>query len=311
VTDVAAAAAAHALVTVAVALLALPLVALIDGIGARGGHGGALSAVANALRLLEKRAPVSSQADTLLHRLAPVLAIVPCVAGLAVLPTNNALGLTVTLPFALALPLVSTAAVAVAGVAGDNRLALLSALRLAFLRTAVVIVIAVAAIGPAWAAGSLDLDAIARGKDGAGGILGSGAVIAPGALVAVLLAIAVLSQQVRRARTEPLLVEPWLAEAAGPVLLGHRVFEAVDLAWFAALVATLFLGGPELPGAAAAFSGGTVLVLKAIACGVVAALLRTLLPPLSNAQSLRLCLLVLVPLALSGVVTAALWRLDG
>lgn len=304
----------RALATLGAALLALPVVAWIEGMrGSRTtvasgvvsrGPRGALTALASALKLLEKRAPRTLEADRLLHALAPVLGLIPTVALLAILPVSSSDPVRAPLPMALALPLLGTGAIALAGVGGGNKLAQLSALRLVALRLSVVVVVAVGAVGSVLVAGSAELPEMvsAQARSLWGPLPRWGVLLNAPGFFASILALGIHAQHVVRARTVPSLAEPWHGEATGPVLLGHRVFESLDLLGSAALVAVLFLGGWHLP-----FLGDGGLIASAlkllIALGAIVSV-RNLIPALTPGVAVRLCWTLLIPSAAAGAVLA-------
>lgn len=306
----------RALGVAAAAVALLPVVAWIEARMRPRAPGGArvppASAIAVLVKLLEKRAARQEGADRVLHAAAPVLAIVPVASLLALVPLGPADGGRAgTLLLALALPYVSTAAVALAGYAGGNRLALLGALRLALLRASASVVVGIGALGAARVAETLVLDGIvhAQARALSGGVPAWGALSAPLGFVASVLALALVAQQAARARAEGEidLVDPYSVEAAGPVLLGHRVFERLDLLASSALVASLFLGGWVPPGVdangpLAATLGPLVVAAKTIAVTTLVLFLRRALPPLDPARAVRLCWTTLAPCAAFGLV---------
>ena len=304
--------------TVAVALVALPVVAWFEGLrgtrteAASGtvsrGPRGALTALATAIKLLEKRAPRTRETDRLLHAAAPVLGLIPTVATLAVVPLTAHDPVATPLPVPLALALLSTGAVALAGVGGGNKLALHTALRLVALRLSVFVVLAVGALGSALAAGSLELPEIvgAQARPLWGVLPRWGMFVDALGFAASVLAVAIHAQRVVRARTVASLSEPWHGEATGPVLLGHRMFESLDLLASAALLAVVFLGGSHLPWLGDA--GALVTVVKlALALALIVAV-RNLLPTLTPGVGVRLCWLALTPMAAIGALGA--WLLS-
>ncbi|MCC7070438.1 MAG: NADH-quinone oxidoreductase subunit H [Deltaproteobacteria bacterium] len=303
--------------TFAVALIALPVVAWFEGLrGSRTeaasgtisrGPRGALTALATAIKLLEKRAPRTRATDRLLHAVAPVLGLIPTVATLAVVPLTTHDPVAATLPVPLALGLLSTGAVALAGVGGGNKLALHTALRLVVLRLSVFAVVAVGALGSALAAGSIDLTEIlsAQARPLAGAVPRWGAFVDVLGFAATVLAYAMHAQRVVRARTVASLSEPWHGEATGPVLLGHRMFESLDLLSGAALIAVLFLGGSHVPGFGDA--GAVVTVIKLALALALIVVVRNLLPVVTPGVGVRLCWTTLMPTAALGAVVAWLW----
>lgn len=308
--------------TVIAAVVALPFVAWVEGLRGRAsspslspgvvnGPRGALTALATAIKLLEKRAPRALGADRLLHTTAPILALIPTLSVLAIIPLSPHDPVAATLPFALSLPLVSTGAVALAGYGGGSSLAHLAALRLVALRLSVLVVVAAASMSSAHAAGTVDLPSIVNAQAEPFALPVPvprwGAFLAPTSFLAALAGLAIHAQHVLRARTEPSLAEPWLGNAIGPVLLGHRVFESLDLVAGASLLAVIFLGGWHAPGVQLPFALASIIKVAIALIAIVAA--RNMLPALTPAVSVRICWIVLLPLAVLGLVVLELFEL--
>lgn len=294
-----------------------------------------LSPVANAFKLLQKRAALPSSADRLVHVAAPLLALVPSLCALATVPLAPAvttsggellrLGVARgegTLPVALGLLFVATAGIAFAGWAGANRLALLGALRLVLLRVAVLVVVGLGTAGVCLLHQTLLLDALVLEQAAlvAGPVPGWGVIVNPVGFGCAVVALAVLSQRLVKSRPDEHadLVEPYAAEAAGVTLLGHRLFEVVDLLAASALIATVFFGGWLIPGVdtegsvalpVAEASVRTLVFLgKTLFAAFLLLAIRRALPPLRHdqAQSLVWALVVVsgAALALSSAVFA-------
>lgn len=304
--------------TVVTAVIALPFVAWLEGLRGRAapavgpgvvrGPRGAVTALASAIKLLEKRAPRGPGADRLLHTTAPVLALIPTLGTLAVVPLSPSDPVAATLPFLLSLSLLSTGAVALAGYGGGSSLSLLAGLRLVVLRLSVLVVVAAASTASAHLAGSVDLAALvqAQRETLVGPVPRWGALMAPTSFFAALAACAVHAQFVLRARTEPSLAGTWLGDAVGPVLLGHRMFESLDLVASASVLSVIFLGGWDFPWVQPPFVLASLLkVAFALAAIVV---MRNMLPSLTHAVAVRACWIVLLPAAVAGVVI--LYALD-
>lgn len=308
----------RACATFALVGAALPVVAYVERFrGQRTatttvGPRGARTALATAVKLLQKRAPRALEADRLVGNIAPVLALVPTVAVLAVLPVGPDDEPGSTLPLLLSLPLLATGAIALAGHSAQSPLALLSAVRLVALRAAALIVVALAALAPLRAAGTLSLAELARAQalPFFGALPRWGVLAAPTSFLAAVLALAVVAQHVQRTRAEASLTEPWFGDATGPVLLGHRIFESADLLAGAGVIATVFLGAWHVPFLAlhdgpVALVALVVKVLGALLCIVA---VRNVLPRLTHARAVRALWLALLPLALTGVVVVEFVR---
>ncbi len=303
----------RALCTFGAAVVALPVVAWLEGLRGRSQSGvvsgprGAFTALATAIKLLEKRAPRALETDRLLHTTAPVLALIPTLALLTMLPVSPDDPIGATLPQILAMPLLSTGAVALAGFGSGSRLAHLAALRLVALRLSVLVVVGAAAMAVAHVAGSVDMPVLAAAQ--AEPLLGVlprwGIFVAPTACLAATVALAVHAQHVSRSRTEPSLAEPWLGDATGPVLLGHRIFESLDLFAGASVLAVLFFGAWDIPGLAVPDTLATALKILLALAAVVG--VRNILPVLTPAVALRVCWIVLLPLAVIALVAVELF----
>lgn len=293
--------------------------------------------LANAVKLLQKRAALSSSADRLVHVAAPLFSLLPSLCALATVPLAPAVTTTTgasvrlgvargegTLPVALALLLLATSGIALAGWAGANRLALLGALRLVLLRTAALVVVALGAAGVCLLHQTLSFEGLvlAQADPVLGPLPSLGVLVNPVGFGCSILALAVLGQRLVRSRPDEHadLVEPYAAEAAGVTLLGHRFFEVVDVLASAALVTTVFLGGWLIPGVDgagttalpldAALGRALVLLAKVILAAALILAVRRSLPPLRHdqAQSLVWVLVVVAGagLALSSAVFARL-----
>jgi NADH-quinone oxidoreductase subunit H len=279
--------------------------------------------LANALKLLHKRAALPAGADRLVHNLAPMLALTPALFALATLPLAPAVttsegpvqlsvaGDQGTVAASLSLLLLSTAGVAAAGWAGANHLALLAALRLVLLRAAALVVVGLGAAGVCLihATPGLDELVVNQSQPFLGDVPALGVLVNPVGFICVIVALAVLGQRQARSRPDDHadLVSPYAAEASGPSLLAHRLFEVLDQAAFAGLVATVFLGGWMIPGvdgpdtlamssSDAALRLG-VFVLKLLGAATLVLLVRRSLPPVRHDQALTLMWVLVVAAA--------------
>jgi NADH-quinone oxidoreductase subunit H len=316
---------ARAALVVATAFVALPLIAWLERAlrptpSAHRRRRSALHAFAVAVKLLEKRAAPAPGTDRTLHATAPLLALLPTMALLGLLPIVPALDDTPSftgpavggLALVLALFALTTLSVALAGIAGSNRLALLDALRFIALRGSVLVVVGTAALSLARSTESLDLFDIADAQRAtlSLGIPAWGLARAPLAFLAAVVATALLSAQTARMRTEVSLLEPWLIEASGPVLLGHRVWISLDLFAQAALLSSLFLGAGHVPGVTtgAGVVGLAAAIAKALFMAGAIVVLGGALPPLRHGDAVRVCWTLLVPLAGISLVVTELWH---
>ena len=303
----------RAIGTIIAAVIALPFVAWLEGLrgrssptaapGVTAGPQGAVAAWATAIKLLEKRAPRTAGTDRLLYASAPILAIIPTLAVPAIIPLQRDDPVAATLPFVMALSLLSTGAVALAGWGSGNRLAHLSALRLVALRVTVLVILATSSLAVLRDAGSLQLGHLieAQTRNLLGALPRWGLFIAPTGFFAALVALAIHAQLVLRARSEPTLAEPWYGGATGPILLGHRIFESLDLLAGACLLAVVFLGGWHVPVIDLPEPVATVCKV-AIALAMIVGVRNALPTSLTPALAVRLCYVGLLPLAVLALV---------
>ena len=292
----------HAVVVAAVACAFLPLVSWLEALRgdetshAAGRAHSASAALATAIKLLEKRAPRVAGSDRIVSRLAPILALVPTLMVLGLMPMQSRPS-DVPLVLCLSLFLLSTTAVALAGMASANRLVLLAAVRLFSIRVVVISVVGTAALAIVRDAGSSSLSGIVSAQQGSlWDVLPRwGMFVSPLSFLAALISWAFYAQQTIRARTEASLAPTWIAESTGPGLLGHRIFESLDLVAGAALLVCVFAGGEHAPIAPA-----LAWILKTGLMLVLLVLVRNRLPHLAPASVVRVLWLVLFPLAVAG-----------
>jgi NADH:ubiquinone oxidoreductase subunit H len=287
--------------------------------------------IANALKLLTKRSALPGSADRWVHVVAPFFTLMPGMLALACLPLGprfesgsgaSWLGVTQGSGVSVAVPLgflmMSTFGIAAAGWAGANRLALLGALRLALLRTAALVVLALGALGVSLIhrTGELDALVLAQARDLMGDIPAHGAIINPVGFVCAIIALATLGQRMLRSRPDERadLVEAYAAEASGPTLLGHRLFEVLELLVQAGLVATIFFGGWAVPGTdtdgsvvpmGTALGRLAFLGAKTLVAAGLLLVVRRALPPLRHDQALSL-VWVLLPVTAAGLALSAI-----
>ena len=279
-----------------------------------------------ALKLLSKRAALSASADRPLHFFAPFFGFIPGLLVLACLPPGPTLygadgplhlgvtGTDVSLPLAFGLLFLSTAGILLAGWAGGNHLALLSAIRLGLVRLAALLVLALGASGIVFVGGSLHFTELLGLQSAAllGPLPGWGLFRNPIGFGCAVIALGIFGQRLAQSRPDEHaeFVAPYADEATGPTLLFHRYFEVVDLMALSAIMATLFGGGWTLPlvdidvhsGYSALDAGSRVLVfiVKTLVFASSIVWIRRALPVLRHDQAIRL-LWALVPVATLGL----------
>ena len=124
---------------------------------------------ADVFKLLSKEVVVPADANRVLFRLAPALALVPALAAWAVIPLSPALVLSnanAGLLYLLALSTMGVYGIMLAGWASNSKYAFLGAMRSAAQMVAYEIAMGFALVGVLMAAGSMNLGAIVRHQEG-------------------------------------------------------------------------------------------------------------------------------------------------
>ena len=135
----------------------------------RVGPKGWLQPIADALKLLTKEMILPSNANAILFRMAPLLAIVPALAAWAVIPFADGIqfsDVNAGLLYVLALTSMGVYGVIIAGWASNSKYALLGALRSAAQIVSYEIAMGFALVGVLMASGSLNLGDIIREQSG-------------------------------------------------------------------------------------------------------------------------------------------------
>ncbi len=124
---------------------------------------------ADVFKLLTKEVVIPTNANKLLFRVAPVIALIPAFAAWAVIPLSPELVISKAnagLLYLLALTSMSVYGVIIAGWAANSKYAFLGALRSAAQMVAYEIAMGFALVGVLMAAGSMNLGTIVRSQEG-------------------------------------------------------------------------------------------------------------------------------------------------
>jgi NADH-quinone oxidoreductase subunit H len=124
---------------------------------------------ADVFKLLTKEVIIPSNANKLLFRIAPMIALIPALAAWAVIPLSPQLVISKAnagLLYLLALTSMGVYGVIIAGWAANSKYAFLGALRSAAQMVAYEIAMGFALVGVLMAAGSMNLGTIVRGQEG-------------------------------------------------------------------------------------------------------------------------------------------------
>jgi NADH-quinone oxidoreductase subunit H len=272
-----------------------------------GGFHGWAQLVADGIKFVQKEDITPRDADRPIFRLAPVVALLPYLVVLLVLPLGPhdlvAQPLDVGLFAALAVLGFGVVAVLMAGWASANKYALLGGLRAAAQLLGYELPFVLAAASVAMAAGTLSLS----------GIVGAWRPWwllwqAPAMCVFFVAGVA----EIRRPPFDaPIadseLVFGYMTEYTGLRFAFFLLSEYVGIVVISALTAVLFLGGWKGP--FDAHLGWLWTLIKVFAVAFVIIWLRVAYPRLRVDQLQRICWLILVPVALAQLLLTATVRL--
>ncbi len=224
---------------------------------------GILNALADVLKLLTKEDIIPAQGDRFLHTLAPLLSVFFALVAFCSIPVGPPVHLfgrdiplqvadiNAGLLFILALASIGTYGVILAGLVSGNNLATLGGLRAASQMLAYEIALGVSLIGIVIWAGTLDIGAIIAKQGGTflGGWLPAWGVFAQpvGCLVFMTAALA----ETKRVpfdlpESEPEIIG-YFTEYSGMKFGLFFLTDFVEVVLVAALTATLFFGGWQVP----------------------------------------------------------------
>jgi NADH-quinone oxidoreductase subunit H len=260
--------------------------------------------IADGLKFVQKEEVVPRAADRTVFRLAPVVALLPYLVALLVIPLGPndlvAQPLDIGLFLVLAVVGVGIVAVLMAGWASANKYSLLGGLRAAAQLLGYELPFVLAAASVAMAAGTLSLSGIVEAWR-PWWLLWQ----APALVVFFIAGVA----EIRRPPFDmPIadseLVFGYMTEYGGLRFAFFLLAEYVGIVVIAALTTVLFLGGWKGPFLDAEL-GWLWTLLKVFAVSFVIIWLRVAYPRLREDQLQRLCWLGLVPLALGQLVLTA------
>lgn len=284
----------------------------------RVGPFGLFQPIADGLKMLGKEDVIPRGADGLLHFLAPVILVSITLLSFAVLPYGRnmtPLPLETGILFFFAMGASSELAVFLAGWSSRNKYSLLGAMRAIAQMVSYEIPLVLSAVSVIMMSGSLSLDSIVQAQEGYHfGFLGRWHVFTPWGLLGLLLFLIATLAECNRSPFD-------IPEAESEIIAGHLTeysgfkyalfFLAEYLGMFAlcGLAVTLFLGGWQpllsflawLPGWLWFFGKLSALVFLFI-------WVRGTLPRLRSDQLLQFAWKFLLPLSLTNLIMAAVWR---
>jgi NADH-quinone oxidoreductase subunit H len=287
------------------------------------GPHGQLQLLAEVGKFIQKEDIVPEKADARLFKLAPYLIIATVLLVYAAIPfgpdayfTNLDTGVF----YALAVSSVSVIGVLIAGWASANKYSLLGGLRAAGQLIAYELPMVLAVVGVVIQAGTLNLQGIvaaqANGEIFGWGILGNPFFITQfiGFVIFMIATQAELTQtpfDMPIAESE--LVAGYITEYSGLRFLLFFIGEFASAGAFAALAATLFLGGWYLPGLDLDASymnvvGPIILLTKIILLAGIIFFVRFTYPRFREDQLQRFAWIILIPISLLNITATAVLK---
>jgi NADH-quinone oxidoreductase subunit H len=267
----------------------------------RTGPFGLLQPIADAVKVLLKEDIVPAAADKLVHWLAPLVAFVPAVLILAVVPFQNGAllaDLNIGILYIVAISSVSTVGVFMAGWSSGNKYSLLGAMREVATVVSYEIPLVLSLLGVVLVAGSLSLNQIVLAQD------------IPFILLqplGFLIFFAASLAEINRSPFDLLeadseLVAGFHTEYSGMKFAMFYLVEYAEAIVMSAIITTIFLGGwrgPWLP-------PWLWFIIKTLIVFVVMVWIRITLPRVRIDQLMAFAWKFLLPLALINLfITAA------
>ncbi len=282
-----------------------------------GGYHGWFQLIGDGLKFLQKEDVMPVKADRRVFALAPAVVLVSTFLIFVVIPAGPDLvvrDLDVGVFFALAVSSLSVIGVLMAGWGSANKYALLGALRSVGQLIAYELPLLLAVVGVVVVAGTLRLQGIVDAQQN-GEIFGFGGIGNPFILTQFLgFALFLVAAQAELNQTpfdmpvaESELLGGFMVEYTGFRFLFFFLGEFGTAFAFAALAATLFLGGWAVPwvhGGAANVLGPVVLFAKIMAVAFLMFWVRFTYPRLREDQLQALAWKFLIPLALLNIAIA-------
>jgi NADH-quinone oxidoreductase subunit H len=286
-----------------------------------GGFHGWFQLVGDGMKFLQKEDIMPAEADRKVFALAPAVVVLSTFLVFLVIPMGPRLvvkDLDVGVFYALAVSSLSVIGVLMAGWASANKFALLGALRAAAQLIAYELPLLLAVVGVVIQAGTMSLQGIVLAQQN-GSIFGVDFLGNPyiftqfiGFFLFLIAAQAELTQtpfDMPVAESE--LVAGYMVEYTGFRFLFFFIGEFGTAFAFAALAATLFLGGWAIPGISGGLAdliGPFVLFAKLMAVAFLMFWVRFTYPRLREDQLQAVAWKFLIPLALINIVATGIFK---
>ena len=284
---------------------------------------GQLQLLAEVGKFVQKEDLVPAKADEKLFKLAPYLIVASVLLIYLVVPFGPDAyfaNLDVGIFYALAVSSISVIGVLIAGWASANKYSLLGGLRAAGQLIAYELPMVLAVVGVVIQAGTLNLQGMVSAQAN-GEIFGFGALGNPYILTQFLgFFIFMVAAQAELTQTpfdmpvaESEIVAGWMTEYSGMRFLLFFIAEFASAGAFAALAATMFLGGWYLPGLDVDASymnvlGPLILFAKIILLAGIIFFVRFTYPRFREDQLQRFAWTILIPLALLNIFVTAILK---
>jgi len=284
---------------------------------------GSMQLFAEVGKFVQKEDIVPDAADKRLFKLAPYIIVASVLLTYFVVPFGpDAVfaNLDVGIFFALAVSSISVIGILIAGWASANKYSLLGALRAGGQLIAYELPLVLAVVGVVIQAGTLNLQRMVEAQAN-GSIFGWDAIGNPYFLTQFVgLFIFLVAAQAELTQTpfdmpiaESELVAGYMTEYSGVRFLLFFIAEFASAGAFAALAATMFLGGWYLPGLDASANymnvlGPLILFAKIMLIGGLIFFIRFTYPRFREDQLQRVAWTFLIPLSLFNIVLTAILK---
>jgi NADH-quinone oxidoreductase subunit H len=284
---------------------------------------GQLQLLAEVGKFVQKEDLVPEKADRHLFKLAPYIIVAAVLLVYVAVPfgpdawfTNLDVGIF----YALAVSSISVIGVLIAGWASANKYSLLGGLRAAGQLIAYELPMVLAVVGVVIQAGTLNMQGIVAAQAN-GEIFGWGGLGNPFILTQVVgFFIFLIATQAELTQTpfdmpvaESEIVAGWMTEYSGLRFLLFFIAEFASAGAFAAIAATLFLGGWYFPGLSldAGYMnvvGPIILLIKIIVLAGIIFFVRFTYPRFREDQLQRFAWTVLIPISLLNILATAILK---
>jgi NADH-quinone oxidoreductase subunit H len=287
------------------------------------GPKGSLQLLAEVGKSLQKEDVVPAQADRFLFKMAPYLVVSTVLLVYAAVPFGPDawfVDLDVGVFYVLAVSSISVIGVLIAGWASSNKYSLMGGLRAAGQLIAYELPMVLAVVGVIIQAGTMNLQGIvmaqAEGEIFGWGALGNPFVLTQGIAFVVFL----ISMQAELTQTpfdmpvaESELVTGYITEYTGLRFLLFFIGEFASAGAFAAVAATMFLGGWWVPGLSLDADymnivGPLVMLVKMMVLGFIVFWVRFTYPRLREDQLQKFAWTVLIPISLLNILATAILK---